>query len=77
MSSVLPTDKFTKLFLIVLTVFSTAFVGASGVHANVLVAERGSKNLAVIKGIVRDEAGNTIADATVAIFRVGTSTLLK
>jgi len=31
----------------------------------------------VIKGIVRDESGSPIADATVAIFRVGTSKLLK
>ena len=30
-----------------------------------------------IKGLVRDDAGNPIADATVAIFRVGTSKLLK
>ncbi len=34
-------------------------------------------NLGVIKGIVRDQAGGPIADATVAIFRVGTSKLLK
>jgi hypothetical protein len=33
--------------------------------------------LAVIKGVVRDSGGSPIADATVAIFRVGTSTLLK
>lgn len=76
MSSVLPVRNFTKLFLIVLTAFSTAFVGASDAHGNVSVV-KGSKNLGVIKGVVRDEAGNTIADATVAIFRVGTSTLLK
>jgi len=76
MSSVVPVRKFTKLLLIVLTAFSTAFVGASDVYANVPVV-KGSKNLGVIKGVVRDEAGNTIADATVAIFRVGTSTLLK
>lgn len=34
-------------------------------------------DLGIIKGIVRDNAGNPIADATVAIFRVGTSRLLK
>ena len=33
--------------------------------------------LGVIKGVVRDQAGEAIADATVAIFRVGTSKLLK
>ena len=34
-------------------------------------------DLGMIKGIVRDQAGGPIADATVAIFRVGTSRLLK
>ena len=33
--------------------------------------------LGIIKGVVRDQAGSGIADATVAIFRVGTSKLLK
>lgn len=33
--------------------------------------------LAVIKGVVRDRGGNPISDATVAIFKVGTATLLK
>ncbi|MCY7347944.1 MAG: carboxypeptidase regulatory-like domain-containing protein [Pyrinomonadaceae bacterium] len=74
--SVLPIKNFTSLILIVLTAFSAAFVGASDVQGKVLVVGK-SANLGVIKGIVRDEAGNTIADATVAIFRVGTSKLLK
>lgn len=34
-------------------------------------------NLGVIRGIVFDQAGKPIADATVAIFRVGTSKLLR
>lgn len=34
-------------------------------------------NLGIIKGIVRDDGGSPIADATVAIFRLGTSKLLK
>jgi hypothetical protein len=33
--------------------------------------------LGTIKGVIRDQSGSGIADATVAIFRVGTSTLLK
>jgi hypothetical protein len=37
---------------------------------------RGS-NLGTIKGVVRDQAGKPIADATVAIFKLGTSKLLK
>lgn len=36
-----------------------------------------NKDLAVIKGKVLDAAGSPIADATVAIFRVGTTKLLK
>lgn len=77
MSSVLPTEKFTKLLLIALTAFSAAFIGTPEAQGNAPVVERSSKNLGVIKGVVRDEAGNTIADAYVSIFRVGTSTLLK
>ncbi len=44
--------------------------------ANVPLAER-SAALATIRGFVRDQGGNPIADATVAIFRAGTSKLLK
>ena len=36
-----------------------------------------SSDLGIIKGIVKDQTGGPIADATVAIFRVGTSKLLK
>lgn len=42
----------------------------------VLTANVGS-NFGTIKGVVRDHAGNPIADATVAIFKLGTSKLLK
>jgi hypothetical protein len=34
-------------------------------------------NLGTIKGVVRDQSGSPIADATVAIFKLGTSQLLK
>jgi hypothetical protein len=37
----------------------------------------GINGLGVIKGVVRDQAGLAIADATVAIFRAGTSKALK
>jgi hypothetical protein len=43
---------------------------------NVRKAEA-SSGLGIIRGFVRDNAGNPIADATVAIFRLGTSKLLK
>jgi hypothetical protein len=39
--------------------------------------EQRSAGLGIIQGIVRDDVGSPIADATVAIFKVGTSRLLK
>ncbi len=76
MSAVLPKEKYTRLFFIMLTAFSAAFVGAIDAQGKVSVVES-RRNLGIIKGVVRDEAGNTIADAYVSIFRVGTSNLLK
>lgn len=66
--------KFLKPFVL-LAVFSAVPFGAVPARAEAL-AEKTS-NLGVIKGVVRDERGNPIAEATVAIFRVGTSKLLK
>ena len=67
-----------KLFLtaslFLLTVFSAAALAAPVSGANIAIEKGG---LGVIRGVVRDEAGNAIADATVAIFRGGTSKLLK
>ena len=40
---------------------------AAALAAPVVVMEKG--NLGIIRGIVRDEGGSPIADATVAIFR--------
>ncbi len=40
-------------------------------------AEKGGAKFGVIKGVVRDNSGNPISEATVAVFRVGTSKLLK
>ena len=51
------------------------FVVAPVANANITIAK--NSNLGVIRGIVRDDGGSPIADATVAIFRVGTSKLLK
>lgn len=50
-------------------------VMAAGVSANLIPARAGG--LGIIKGVVRDQTGSGIADATVAIFYVGTSKLLK
>ncbi len=57
-------------------------VGAPGLLASepavvIPPASNINSNLGVIKGIVKDQAGGPIADASVAIFRVGTTKLLK
>ncbi|MDM7923927.1 MAG: carboxypeptidase regulatory-like domain-containing protein, partial [Pyrinomonadaceae bacterium] len=36
-----------------------------------------NSNLGVIKGVIRDQSGNPIADATVALFRIGTTKVLR
>lgn len=58
-----------------LLALSAAFVVAPSAQARVIVEKRG--DLGIIKGIVRDSGGSPIADATVAIFKAGTATLLK
>ena len=55
-----------------LSVSSVSFAAEPPVAASVTKA-----NLGIIKGVVRDDGGNPIADATVAIFKVGTSRVLK
>ena len=42
-----------------------------------LVVSAAPSGLGTIRGVVRDEAGTPIADATVAVFRIGTAQLLK
>ncbi|HEY0428977.1 MAG TPA: TonB-dependent receptor [Pyrinomonadaceae bacterium] len=61
--------------LILLTALCASFVFASDAPTEIAVEQK--VDLGTIKGIVRDDAGNPIADATVAIFRAGTSRLLK
>ncbi|MFN2391634.1 MAG: carboxypeptidase regulatory-like domain-containing protein [Pyrinomonadaceae bacterium] len=75
LSFVLPKIKFYKLILISLSAFFAVFVGAAETRAAVVIEKSG--NLGIIKGIVRDETGNPIAEATVAIFRNGSTKLLK
>jgi hypothetical protein len=62
-----------SLFLLCAFFASNSF--ASETPADIVVES--NSTLGIIKGIVRDDSGNPIADATVAIFRVGTSQLLK
>ncbi len=60
--------------MLLISISGVAF-SAPDARANIIV-EKGGK-LGVIKGIVRDESGSPIAEASVAIFRSGTSKLLK
>jgi hypothetical protein len=64
-----------KTFLFALTVFSASFVLAPKTRGAVVIENKGI--LGVIKGTVRDDAGNPIADAYVSFFKVGTDQLLK
>ena len=73
--SVLPIKNFIKPILIILAVFFAAGFSAPETQAKVVVEKSG--RLGIIKGVVRDKTGEPIAEATVAIFRVGTSKLLK
>ncbi|MDQ3181458.1 MAG: carboxypeptidase regulatory-like domain-containing protein [Acidobacteriota bacterium] len=74
-SSILQIKNLTKTILIVLTAFFAASAGLPETTASTVIEKNG--NLGVIKGIVRDNSGSPIADATVAIFRLGTNKLLK
>ena len=59
---------------------ASAFVFAAAMPSRastVTVAAENNSNLGIIKGVVRDQGGSPISDATVAIFRLGTSKLLK
>ena len=67
--------NFLTAFVVLAVAISTAFAAPASTGLP-LAAEKGG-NLGVIKGMVVDYAGSPIADATVAIFRAGTSKLLK
>lgn len=68
-------NNFLTPVLVLLAVLSTVFATAPIALAEPIVEKTSS--LGIIKGMVRDNGGSPIADATVAIFRVGTSKLLK
>ena len=51
------------------------FVAAPAANGGVVIENQG--NLGIIRGVVRDDSGSPISDATVAIFRAGSSKLLK
>jgi hypothetical protein len=66
---------FINAFSAFAVALSAALFAAPAARADVVVEN--NSGLGIIRGIVRDEAGGPIADATVAIFRAGSSTLLK
>lgn len=74
-SAALSMKKILKPILIALAFFSATSVFAAEARS-VNIVESNS-NLGTIKGVVRDDSGNGIANAYVSIFRVGTSLLLK
>lgn len=71
-------DKSKYLVTAFFAAASIVFAAAMPSHASTLtVTSEKNSNLGIIKGVVRDQGGSPISDATVAIFRLGTSKLLK
>jgi hypothetical protein len=68
-------NRWLRSTLFLLTVTLAGFVSAQASVAGIVVEK--SSNLGTIRGIVRDEGGGPIAEASVAIFKAGTSRLLK
>lgn len=64
-----------RLLCVLLMSISAAFAVAPATSEATVTANAGM--LGTIRGIVRDDDGSPIAEATVAIFRAGTSRLLK
>ncbi|CAN5753797.1 hypothetical protein BH20ACI4_BH20ACI4_05540 [soil metagenome] len=74
-SSFISKNNFIKpLFIALVTVFALSFT-VPETSAEVIINQNGK--LGIIKGVVRDNSGNPISDAFVAIFYVGTSKMLK
>lgn len=71
-----PRKNILTLSLTLLTaLFTMSFILVNETHAEIVVENETAK-LGIIKGVVRDKSGEPIANATVAIFRSGTSQLL-
>lgn len=68
--------RITHFAVLSIAAIAAVFIVAPAARADTAVVEKYG-GLGVIKGVVRDEGGSPIADATVAIFRAGTSKLLK
>src|SRR6185503_4329569 len=67
---------FNRSILFVFVMLALASVGLASAPVYSSATARVG-NLGTIKGMVRDDGGSPIADATVAIFKAGTSKILK
>lgn len=65
----------SKIFGLLVVILTMASAGYGAASSPTSVTVQGSTNLGTIKGIVRDDGGSPIADATVAIFKA--SKILK
>lgn len=74
-SSIRQSKTLIRLSFVSLAAFLLSFVSIPEAPAKIVVESQAG--LGIIKGIVRDEANNPIADAMVAVYRVGTTKLLK
>ncbi len=72
-----PQKRILTLSITLLTALFATFDFANDTYAEETVVEAKAGRFGVIKGVVRDKKGKAISQATVAIFRVGTSKLLK
>lgn len=70
-------NKIIQPVFILIAIISAGFVVVPDAQGATLTANNPRGGLGTIKGVVRDNGGSPIADATVAIFRVGTAKLLK
>ena len=70
------TEKFWIGLVLGIFVLAPASFASGPVESPEVVVES-SSDLGVIRGMVRDQSGGPIADATVAIFRIGSSKVLK
>jgi hypothetical protein len=66
---------FISVGFVLLISFCLSFPLASQTQANIVIEKH--SNYGVIKGVVRDQQGNPIKDAIVAVFHLGTSKVLK
>ncbi len=72
----MPYKSLVKISFALLTAF-IAFVIVAGEAKAEAVAENGGARFGVIKGVVLDKSGKPISNATVSVFKLGTSKLLK